>query len=55
MNVCGEGGEYESFTLDCPLYKKKIRIDEFEIVHHDPNVLSPVAYMKIKNVTLVEK
>lgn len=24
LNVCGEGGEYESFTLDCPLYKKRI-------------------------------
>ena len=22
--MCGEGGEYESFTLDCPLFKKKI-------------------------------
>lgn len=20
-NVCGEGGEYESLTLDCPLFK----------------------------------
>ena len=24
LNVCGEGGEYETFTLDCPLFKKKI-------------------------------
>jgi diphthine-ammonia ligase len=24
VNVCGEGGEYETFTLDCPLFKKKI-------------------------------
>lgn len=24
INVCGEGGEYESLTLDCPLFKKKI-------------------------------
>lgn len=26
VNVCGEGGEYESLTLDCPLYKKKINM-----------------------------
>jgi len=26
VNVCGEGGEYESLTLDCPLYKKKIEM-----------------------------
>jgi diphthine-ammonia ligase len=24
MNVCGEGGEYESVVLDCPLFKKTI-------------------------------
>ena len=24
LNMCGEGGEYETFTLDCPLFKKKI-------------------------------
>ncbi len=26
VNVCGEGGEYETFTLDCPLYKKRINL-----------------------------
>lgn len=26
LNVCGEGGEYESFTLDCPLYKRRIEV-----------------------------
>lgn len=24
LNVCGEGGEYETLTLDCPLFKKAI-------------------------------
>lgn len=24
LNVCGEGGEYETLTLDCPLYKSRI-------------------------------
>jgi len=24
LNICGEGGEYETFTVDCPLFKKKI-------------------------------
>eukprot|EP01116_Phalansterium_solitarium_P018598 TRINITY_DN4991_c0_g1_i2.p2 TRINITY_DN4991_c0_g1~~TRINITY_DN4991_c0_g1_i2.p2 ORF type:complete len:215 (-),score=56.56 TRINITY_DN4991_c0_g1_i2:181-825(-) len=23
-NICGEGGEYESFTLDCPLFSRRI-------------------------------
>ena len=26
LNVCGEGGEFESLTLDCPLYKKRINM-----------------------------
>ena len=24
LNVCGEGGEFETLTLNCPLFKKKI-------------------------------
>lgn len=24
LHVCGEGGEYETFTLDCPLYSSTI-------------------------------
>lgn len=28
---CGEGGEYETFTLDCPLFKKRIVIDDFKL------------------------
>ena len=25
-HICGEGGEYETLTLDCPLFKHKIRL-----------------------------
>ncbi len=28
INVAGEGGEYETFVIDCPLYKKRIEIEE---------------------------
>ena len=31
INVAGEGGEYETSVLDCPLFKKKIEIIESEI------------------------
>ena len=24
FHECGEGGEYETFTLDCPLFKYRI-------------------------------
>lgn len=30
INVAGEGGEYESLVLDCPLFKQKIKILESE-------------------------
>jgi len=30
-NVAGEGGEFESLVLNCPLFKKKLVIEEFEI------------------------
>ncbi len=26
LNVCGEGGEFETFTLDCPLFTKKMKV-----------------------------
>lgn len=26
VHVCGEGGEFESLTLDCPIYKKRIEM-----------------------------
>jgi diphthine-ammonia ligase len=35
INVAGEGGEYESLVLDCPLFKKKIRIVDAEVKMQD--------------------
>ncbi|OIR58704.1 MAG: diphthine--ammonia ligase [Amphiamblys sp. WSBS2006] len=44
VNVCGEGGEYETITLDCPLYKKKIVVDAFSVVAHSEKLYSSVYY-----------
>lgn len=30
--VCGEGGEFESLTIDCPAYKKRIQVYAFLLV-----------------------
>lgn len=30
INIGGEGGEYETFVVDCPLFKKRIVIEESE-------------------------
>jgi len=32
FHMCGEGGEYESLVLDCPLYKRKLVLDEVHMV-----------------------
>jgi len=35
LNVAGEGGEFESFVLDCPLFTKRVVIDEGDIVKEE--------------------
>lgn len=30
ISPAGEGGEFETFVLDCPLFKKKLKINSFE-------------------------
>ncbi|KAL3873306.1 hypothetical protein ACJMK2_036442 [Sinanodonta woodiana] len=55
LNVCGEGGEYETFTLDCPLFKKRIVIDDTETVIHSADAFAPVGYINIKQAHLEDK
>ena len=35
FHICGEGGEYESFVLDSPIHKRKLVLDEVEILEDD--------------------
>ncbi|XP_063978343.1 uncharacterized protein LOC135163095 [Diachasmimorpha longicaudata] len=55
VNVCGEGGEYETFTLDCPLFIKSIVIDEYESVVHSDDKIAPVGYLNFKKIHLQDK
>lgn len=55
LNVCGEGGEFESFVLDCPLFKKRIVIDESEVVVHSNDAFAPVAFLRLKRLHLEDK
>ncbi|GFY39585.1 diphthine--ammonia ligase [Trichonephila inaurata madagascariensis] len=55
LNVCGEGGEFESLTLDCPLFKKKLVLLDKEIVIHSNDAFAPVGYLKLNKITLAEK
>lgn len=54
-HICGEGGEYETLTLDCPLFKRRITLTETETVIHSDNDFATVAYLRIKNATLEDK
>ncbi|XP_053376915.1 uncharacterized protein LOC128547770 isoform X2 [Mercenaria mercenaria] len=55
LNVCGEGGEYETFTLDCPIFKKKIVLDETELVIHSQDAFAPVGYLNLHKAHLEDK
>nr|VDC92464.1 unnamed protein product [Brassica oleracea] len=45
-NVCGEGGEYETLTLDCSLFTRaRIVLDEFEVKLHSPDSIAPVGVL----------
>ncbi|KAM4899030.1 diphthine--ammonia ligase isoform 5-T5 [Sylvia borin] len=55
VHVCGEGGEYETFTLDCPLFKKKIVVDSAKVVMHSADAFAPVAYLHFLKLHLENK
>lgn len=45
VNVCGEGGEYETFTLDCPMYKKRIVVYVWQVLLQSVCFLYPLAFV----------
>lgn len=56
MHVCGEGGEYETLTLDCPLFKQRIVLDACERVPLSADAsVAPVAYLRIRRAHLEPK
>ncbi|KAI8365387.1 uncharacterized protein BYT42DRAFT_589729 [Radiomyces spectabilis] len=55
LHICGEGGEYETFTIDCPLFKKRISVEETETIVHSDDAFAPVAYLRFLRCSVVEK
>ncbi len=51
LNIAFEGGEAETLMIDGPLFKKRIEIEESEIVEESTNCVQ----MVIKKTTLVSK
>lgn len=55
VHVCGEGGEYETFTLDCPLFRKRIVVDSSDVVIHSADAFAPVGYLRLLKLHLEDK
>ncbi|MDO9517431.1 MAG: diphthine--ammonia ligase [Methanosarcinaceae archaeon] len=56
VNIAGEGGEFESFVLDAPMYKKRIEIRGYDVVELDEYTAKVVitdAGLVEKNIVLV--
>jgi asparagine synthase (glutamine-hydrolysing) len=51
LNVAGEGGEFESFVLDCPLYSRRIEIKKSTVIDIDEYT----ARLNIEDAILVQK
>lgn len=51
INIAGEGGEFESLVLDCPLFKKQIEILDSEIIEETDNT----AKLTVKEAKLKTK
>ncbi|KAJ1281554.1 hypothetical protein BS78_04G314100 [Paspalum vaginatum] len=46
INVCGEGGEYETLTLDCPLFRDaRIILDDSEVILHSADSIASVGIL----------
>lgn len=54
-NICGEGGEYETLVLDCPLYSKRLVLDKYDVVCHSDDIFAPVYYIRPTEMHLVNK
>ena len=45
-NVCGEGGEYETLTLDCPLFTQySIKLKDWNVELHSPGECAAVGIL----------
>ncbi|RYG55217.1 hypothetical protein EON66_05825 [archaeon] len=48
LNVCGEGGEYETFVLDAPFFAERLVLDETLVERVGGDALAPVAHLNIR-------
>ncbi|MDA0525684.1 diphthine--ammonia ligase [Methanococcoides alaskense] len=51
LNIAGEGGEFESFVIDAPMFKKRIQINKYDLVERDEYTAKVI----IEDAVLVDK
>lgn len=54
-HVCGEGGEYETLSLDAPIFQRRVEITDPETVVHADAAFASVSYLRMPHVGLVDK
>lgn len=47
FHVAGEGGEYETLAIDAPFFKRRLVLDDTEVVIHSDDVYTPVGLLHI--------
>lgn len=52
FNLLGEGGSYDTFVVDGPIFKKKINLEDVSKVWDEK---TSSGYLEVRNATLVEK
>jgi len=57
FHQCGEGGEYETFTLDCPLFSRRLELRGARHIEHvaDSSGMAPVVLLAADGAELVDK
>lgn len=55
VHVAGEGGEYETLTLDMPLFHSRVVLEETEVVTTDEDPFAPVGYLRVIRAHLEPK
>ncbi|KAJ3364264.1 hypothetical protein GGF32_002235 [Allomyces javanicus] len=55
LHPCGEGGEYETITLDCPVFRRRLVVKTAETIVHSDDEIAPVLYQRLVDVEVEDK
>ncbi len=50
IHIAGEGGEFETFVLDCPLFRKRIEITDYDISWDEKTQSGELIIKKVKTI-----